>query len=125
MKKYRYIIEFGLSMAVYSLLLVLSNWLVRRFDPDGLALVLVTLMPVLAVGLITWAVLREMARLDELQRRIQLDALAFSFAGTAVLTVSWAFAEKAGLSRLPTFAVWPFMGSLWIIGVCIGRRRYR
>jgi hypothetical protein len=120
----RYTIELGLSLAAYAILLVLSNYLHHRLEPQGMALIAVALLPCLAIGFIAWAILRQLRVLDEMQRRIQLDALAFAFASTALLTLGWGFAENAGLRRLPTFAIWPIMGSLWVIGLFIARRRY-
>lgn len=72
-----------------------------------------------------WAILRGLWRMDELQRRIQYDAIAISFLGTALITFGWGFAESAGVPRLPAFAVWPIMGVLWGVGLVIARRRFR
>lgn len=71
-----------------------------------------------------WAILRELWRMDEMQRRIQFDAIAISFLGTALITFGWGFAEGAGLLHLRAFQVWPIMGALWILGLVIARRRY-
>jgi hypothetical protein len=73
----------------------------------------------------TWAILRHVRRLDELQRRSVLESLAFSFAVTAFGTFAWGFAEVAGAPKLPTFAIWPIMAVLWIVGGFIAHRRYR
>ncbi len=63
--------------------------------------------------------------MDELQRRIQLDAIAFSFLGTALATFAWGFAEDAGAPELRAFHVWPLMAVLWVAGVLALQRRYR
>ena len=65
-----------------------------------------------------------MGRLDELQRRIQFEAIAFAFAGTALLTFSYGFVENVGFPHLSWFFVWPIMAILWIIGLGIATRRY-
>ena len=71
-----------------------------------------------------WAIMRAIWRMDELQRRIQLDAIAISFLTTALVTFGWGFAEEAGGPRLHAFAVWPIMAVAWCIGLVIARRRY-
>jgi len=69
--------------------------------------------------------MRAIWRMDEMQRRIQLDAIAISFLGTALVTFGWGFAEGAGLPHLRAFSVWPIMGALWALGMVIAQRRYR
>jgi hypothetical protein len=70
-------------------------------------------------------VLRELRRMDELQRRIQLEALAFSFAGTAIVSFSYGFLEGLGYPRLSMFTVWPLLAVLWVAGLVLARRRYQ
>jgi hypothetical protein len=62
--------------------------------------------------------------MDELQRKLQFEALALAFAGTALLTFGYGFLEGVGLPRLSMFVVWPLMAALWVVGVFIGRVRY-
>ena len=79
----------------------------------------------LACAAAAWVILRELRRMDELQRRIQLEALGFAFAGTALLTFSYGFLEGLGYPRLSMFTVWPVMAALWIVGLLMARRRYQ
>lgn len=72
-----------------------------------------------------WVVLRHLRRVDELQRRVQLEALGLAFAGTALITFSYGFLELIGFPKLSMFAVWPIMAMLWIIGGLLAGRRYR
>jgi len=69
--------------------------------------------------------IRSIRALDELQQRIQLEALAFAFAGTGILTTMYGFLTNAGLPAIDwgTY-VWPLMVLLWAIGVAIGKARY-
>src|SRR5262245_6710221 len=53
---------------------------------EAVATVAAILMPV-----------RTLKRLDEMQQRIQLEALAFAFFGTGVLGVCYGFLESAGM----------------------------
>ncbi|ONG56169.1 hypothetical protein BKE38_06590 [Pseudoroseomonas deserti] len=119
-----YLREFGLCLLAYGLLLAGTIALLPQLEAPALrgAVVLMPMLPVVAMG---WVVLRQLRRIDELQRRIQLEALAFAFAGTAVLSLGHGFLELVGLPRLSMFAVWPVMAILWIVGLRLATRRYR
>jgi hypothetical protein len=69
---------------------------------------------------------RSIRALDEMQQRIQLEALAFAFAGTGVLTTMYGFLTNAGTPAIDwgTY-VWPLMVLLWVVGVILAHRRYR
>ena len=85
----------------------------------------VALLPMVGGFAMAWAVVRQMRRLDEMWFRIQLEAMAFAFLVTVVLSFSYGFLENAGLPRLSMFAVWPVMSAGWIIGSRIAARHYR
>lgn len=87
--------------------------------------VIICLLPVLPCLLTVMSVIRLITRLDELQRQIQLYALAFAFTGTALATFSYGFLENIGFPHLPIFMVWPVMATLWGVGVAVGVWRYR
>jgi hypothetical protein len=97
----------------------------RAVEPEGSLKLAINLVPMLGALAAAWAVMRGLWQLDEMQRRIQLDAIAIAFLGTALITFGWGFAEGAGLPRLTAFAVWPIMAVLWIAGLAIARHRYR
>jgi len=121
----RYIFELGGAMLLYGALLLGANALARAVQPEGLPRLIINLAPMIGAGAVAWAILRGLWRMDELQRRIQLDAIALSFLGTALLTFGWGFAEGAGLPHLRAFAVWPLMAVLWVLGLIVAQRRYR
>lgn len=124
-KPKRYYLELGGALLVYAVLLIGANVLERAICPVGALRLGIGLLPMLGAVAAAWAILRALWRMDELQRRIQLDAIALSFLGTALLTFGWGFAEGAGLPRLQAFAVWPIMGALWGFGLFVLRGRYR
>jgi hypothetical protein len=65
-------------------------------------------------------------RLDELQYRIQLEAIAFAFTASAILMTGWGFLAKAGLPpRQWGPETWLVMVLLWAFGLWLTRRRYR
>lgn len=121
----RYHGELGGALALYAALLVGANMIERAIHPDGPLRLVINLVPMIGALAAAWAILRALWRMDEMQRRIQLDAIALSFLGTALITFGWGFAEGAGMPHLRAFAVWPIMGTLWVAGLFAARRRYR
>jgi hypothetical protein len=121
----KYLIEFGASMLAYMLALLVTNACLRAGMFHGAGRQAIALLPMLPGCAICWAILRQLGRCDELQRRLQFEALAMSFAATALLTFSYGFLEGVGYPKMSMFVVWPMMAALWIIGVAIGTWRYR
>ena len=62
--------------------------------------------------------------MDELEQRIGLEALAFAFGGTAIITFSYGLLDEVGLPRISWWWVWPVMAVLWILGGWLARRRW-
>jgi len=125
MKSKQYLKELSIAFAAYAALLVGSIELLQHVVIAAPWRDLVALSPMLAAVAMPWVILRELRRMDELQMRIQLEALGFSFAGTAILTFSYGFLEGLGYPRLSMFSVWPVMAVLWIVGLVLARRRYQ
>jgi hypothetical protein len=121
----QYLFELGGALLLYAALLVAAAMVERTVHPQGALKVAINLMPMMGALAAAWAIMRGLWRMDELQRRIQLDAIALSFVGTALITFGWGFAEGAGLPRLRAFSVWPIMGALWGVAIPVMQRRYR
>ena len=121
----RYVLELGAALVLYAVLLVGANAVERAAQPAGYLKLAINLVPMIGMIAAAWAILRGLWRMDEMQRRIQLDAIAISFLGTALVTFGWGFAEGAGLPHLRAFTVWPIMGTLWALGMVFAQRRYR
>ncbi len=124
MSKHRYLIELGLALLAYAVLLVVSLVTVNQVSAP-LARTLISLAPMLPAAFVVSAVVRQLRRIDEMQRRIQLEALGLAFAGTAVLSFGYGFLENVGYPKLTMFAVWPLMATLWVVGLVISQLRYR
>lgn len=122
----RYYLELGTSLALYMLVLITSLILLREPEDMGLLLrTLISVAPVVPAGLMCWAIVRQMRRLDEMHLRIQFEALGFAFAASALLTFSYGFLENVGFPHITWHWVWPVMGLMWILGLAIARRRYQ
>lgn len=124
MNHVRYFKEFFAALLAYMVALMLSVTLLAHVESQILRPIL-ALLPMVPGFAMCWIVLRQLRRVDELQRRIQLEAMGFAFAGTALITFSYGFLEIAGYERLSMFLIWPLMAILWIAGTIIGNRRYR
>ncbi|MCY3883087.1 MAG: hypothetical protein F4Z77_00400 [Dehalococcoidia bacterium] len=115
--------EFFGSMIAFAATLVLADFVVEA-NPDAGWRYAVALLPVIPGALVVVAAVRFHRRIDELQQRIALEAIALAFAGTAVITFIYGFAEDAvDLPRVNWTWVWGVMGGLWLICDFIVRRR--
>tara|TARA_R110001583_G_scaffold106092_5_gene254182 strand:- start:6613 stop:6942 length:330 start_codon:yes stop_codon:yes gene_type:complete len=106
--------------------LVASLFALNQFqDADFVSRAIITLSPIIPAAFMCWAVVRKLRRLDEMQLRIQFEALGFAFAASALLTFSYGFMENIGAPHLPWLWVWPVMGLMWIVGLMIAKHRYQ
>jgi hypothetical protein len=121
----RYFLELGGAMVGYGLALVGSLTLLRA-HPDTPLRVPLALLPMIPAAFAVVAVLRFVRASDELERRIQLEAMTFAFACTALTVIAYGFLEgNAGFPHVNVAWVWPAMAVWWVLGVLLGRRRYR
>ena len=115
--------ELGLAMAAYVVVVLVSIKLVGGLDQPIKTLVALT--PLIPATLALFAYLRFLSRMDELGRRIQLEALAFGFGAAGMLTFAYGFLENAGFPQLSYIWVFPLMIALWGVGGAIASYRYR
>lgn len=112
-----------LGLCAYVGMLGLSQRLLAGETAGEGMQILLSLAPMLPAIFLCVVIIRMIRRMDEMQRKLQVEALALAFAGTALLTFGYGFLEGAGLPRLSMFAVWPVMAGLWVVGVLVGRFR--
>lgn len=121
---YRTQIEFGLAMLAYLMVLV-GSVVVVQANPDASWRYFVVVLPVAPAAFVVWLFLRALARLDEMQKRIQMQAFGFSLGATALVTFGYGFLEGAGLPHLSWTYVLPLMAVLWALGAAFFTWRYR
>jgi len=115
----------GLSLICATVIIAAAR-VSHGFPRGSLVRIALALVMGAASTLVIVTVTRGIGRLDEMQQKIQLEALAFAFAGTGVLASSYGFLVGAGLPDIDWGTlVWPAMVVLWAIGVLIASRRYR
>lgn len=82
-------------------------------------------IPAVPAGIVIWLFVRALSRLDEVHKRVQLQALGFSLASTALLTFGYGFLEGIGWPAMNGTLVFPIMALLWGVGMIAIALRYR
>lgn len=112
------------TMAFYIVVVAVSVWFINT-NPESFWRIPAALTPIIPASYVPFVVMRYLRNIDELQRQIQLEALGFAFAGTAILTSAYGFLESVGFPAVSWIFVWPIMGGLWGLGTALASRRYR
>ena len=118
----RFIRVFLAATLPYVGLVFLADYLVES-NPDAGWRYAAALLPAAPGAVWVVALVRYHRGLDELEQRIQLEALALAFAGTAFLAFVYGFLQMAGLPHLNWGLVGGVMGALWLLSDLLVRRR--
>ena len=114
------------AVLVLILSLFIVSWVLETKDLGPWWRLALVAIPVSAWTFCLIAYFRLVQQLDELQRRVHLEALAFAFAVLAVLIIACEYLRKAGfISALKPDHVLAMMMVLWPLGFVIAWRRYR
>jgi hypothetical protein len=121
-----YQVKFAASMIAYIIVLAVSVLILKSNpDPGAPWRIPVALLPTVPALFLIMAFTSYIRGMDELQRHIQLEAIAFGFGGTAAITFGYGFLQGIGFPTLNWTFVFPLMIGLWGVGVAIAGRRYR
>ena len=111
----RYIKELFGSLILYGIALFVRQYaLTRGWWPIGAAL-----LPAVPLAFAIVAMLRMIKKLDEMQRLIQLYAVAIAAMGTAFVSVVFALLEDVGVGPVSLWIVWPLICGLWGVSACV------
>ena len=121
----RYFKEFGISMGFYVVLLIASISVISNVELPKAVQVVIALIPVIPTIFVVIAVMRALRDSDELQQRIQLQAVTFSAIVTGLITFSYGFLENIGFPHFTSLFIFPLMIALWGIGAGIFARKYK
>jgi hypothetical protein len=118
-------------------LALLITWLVSYFAvrltleatpalPSGARLAM-AFIPTPLFALFLWNFIKSIRAADELERRIQLEALAIAFPLALVLITTLGLAQRAVTLSFQDWSynhVWPMLAVFYLAGVAIARKRY-
>lgn len=91
----RYLREFVPPMVAYVLVVLASVWLLKRLPEPGVLRTLVALAPVLPIAVALRAIMRYVRDLDELQQRIELEAVSIATALVSMAYLAGGFLQVA------------------------------
>src|ERR1700761_4441969 len=123
--KTRYLVEFGIAMALYVGIMLARRSLLTLNDSDAWQSA-VRLAPVLPIWLVFWTVVRHYQRMDEYQQVLLLKVIAFCAGILACLTSSYSFFMDA--FHLPQVSIewaWPVLAICWGFGMGVVQIRDR
>ena len=119
-------------LAATTLVYLISLWLLKHHaDWSPAVRVAITMAPLLPGVLYLRTLLKSFWQMDELQQRIQIEALGFALVGTLVLMTAVNIFKAEGIQLmsypqgLGIGGVYTAMLLLWSIGVSISTFRYR
>ena len=124
----RYLREVLPAMAGYIAAVFVSVWLLKRVDAPALR-ALIALLPVPAIALAMRAIIRRVRDADELQRRIELEAISIASACVSLGYLSAGFLQLAKVIDVAASdaMIWVFPLTALIFGLAkaVLGRRYR
>lgn len=120
----RYSRDLFAAFAAYAVVLVGTRVAIRSFAIDGAAAAALAVAPIAPALAVTAVLLKHVATMDELQRRVQVEAFAAS--AMIVGLVAFAFGFVEGVAATRPSMIWIFPAMLGGAGVIapILRRRY-
>ena len=120
----------SLRVAVVAWLLsyLAARWALEEFATAGtVTRVAIALVPLVPFVVFLLGFISHLRRTDELERRIQLEALAVAFPLTVVLLMLLGLVQLAMPLNPDDWSyrhVWSFLPMFWLVGAAIARRRY-
>ena len=116
-----------IGVALLAAAVILGAAVLAKGQPQGSAIrIALAVVQGLATAACIVVSIRSIRTLDELQRKVQLEALAFAFVGTAILGAGYGFLQNAGLPAIDWGGIlWPAMVGLWAVGFAVANWRYR
>lgn len=120
-----YLRNFSLVMVAYSVLLIVSRLLLNAEIDNQALRIIIAILPILPVPIGVWVIMTFVRTMDELQRRIQFEAVAFSMVMTGMITFTLGLLADVGVPQLDLTWVLPMSIALWGVGQSIASWRYQ
>ncbi len=121
LKSVRWALVFSISFAI-------SVFYLSRYSPPVPLALLIIVMNALLFGVYTIKLIRSISFMDEVQIRIQLEAVSVAFVLSLLLVMLLGMAglvRELGLADISFLYVFPLLFFFYFIGLFISYRRYR
>ena len=105
-----------------------SRIVLERSDLDRTARVVIAVLPAIPFAAFLWLFVRNIGKLDEMQRKIQMEAMAFAFPLAVLLLMVLGLLQLAmplPPEDLSYRHVWSFLPLFYLIGLALAWRRYK
>jgi Na+/melibiose symporter-like transporter len=115
------------TLIVWAALYLAARFLLELPNLSWWTRATIAVVPVPAFMWVLWSMFKGVSKMDELQRRIQLEALAFAFPLTLLLVMTLGLLEIAvGLNKddWSYRHVWQILVILYLGGLFRAKRRY-
>ncbi|HMP03542.1 MAG TPA: hypothetical protein PKD86_08900 [Gemmatales bacterium] len=117
-----------LAAAAWVLTYLAARFVLKEIQLDPWLRVTVALLPVLPTALFIWLVVAGIRSLDELERRIHLEALAFAY--PLAILLLWTLGLLQLVVQLPPEDwsyrhVWVYLPLFYFFGLALAWRRYQ
>jgi hypothetical protein len=113
-----------LAAGAHIILVLVSVTLLKQTSATALRY-LIAILPMLPLIFAFRSFLHQLANMDELQQRIQLQAIGFAAGATGMITLAYAYLENAGLPQLSMIWVFPLICLFWSGASWALARRYQ
>jgi len=117
--------DVAIGLFAYVISLVGSGSVLVMYPMGPVLGALIIVSPVTPVAFVLRSFFQLLQHSDELQQRIQLFAIGFSAAATALLTFAYGLLENIGYPPFRTALILPLMVVLWVVGMVYFKWRFR
>jgi hypothetical protein len=117
----------GVSIAVWTVLFFVARFALELETLSMPARILIALLPLPAFAWFLWAFVTSIGDADELERRIQLEALAVAFPLTLLLVMTLGLLQIAVPLNPEDWSyrhIWPILYVFYLFGLMRARKRY-
>lgn len=119
------VIAISLGASVIFLVAIPRLGLIIARHSDHPAIAWLVALPGIALTAVVVAAMRSLRRMDELERKMHSDAMAFAFLCSILLITTCGFLTVAGLPTPPIEWLGPLMVACWAVGLLLAFQRYR
>lgn len=85
---------------------------------------ILTILPILPMGYAVAISFNHVISMDEMMKRIHMEAIVFSSIATGFITFSWSLMSNAGLPELNAVWVLPMLSVGYVFGLVWRKRHY-